>query len=209
MARSVAEDAITPGIRNPDGTLKRPRTIGRFTFMHRPMTTRIPAQTAFSAVLALPFGKFGIRIADETISELIFLPPETPLIPANTALAIAVAERINAWIEHPRIVLELPLSNRGTAFQQRVWQALRAIPAGEVRTYGELARTLGTAPRALGQACGANPFPLVVPCHRAVGAKGIGGFAHASDGYLIAAKRWLLDNEAKPANEMHSTKHAQ
>lgn len=172
------------------------------------MATKTPAEPALSAVLALPFGKFGIRIADETVSELIFLPPESPLIHANTALAIAVAERINAWIEHPRSALDLPLSNRGTAFQQRVWQALRTIPAGEVRTYGQLARALGTAPRALGQACGANPFPLAIPCHRAVGAKGIGGFAHASEGYLIAAKRWLVDNEARSANEMHSTNDA-
>lgn len=173
------------------------------------MTTKTPAEPALSAVLALPFGKFGIRITGETVSELIFLPPETPVIHAKTPLAIAVAEQINAWIENPRIALELPLDKHGTAFQQRVWQALRSIPAGEVRTYGELARTLGTAPRALGQACGANPFPLVVPCHRAVAAKGIGGFAHASDGYLIAAKRWLLLNEAKSANEMHSTNEAQ
>ena len=70
--------------------------------------------------------------------------------------------------------------SRGTAFQQRVWQALRAIPFGETRSYGELARAIGAAKsaRAVGAACGANPVPLIVPCHRVVAANGkLGGFS--------------------------------
>ncbi len=81
---------------------------------------------------------------------------------------------------------------RGTPFQLRVWKALRRIPAGETATYGELARRLGCgSPRAVGRAAGANPLMGLIPCHRLVGAAGIGGFAWGA-----AAKRRLLRAEA-------------
>ncbi|MBQ9166489.1 MAG: methylated-DNA--[Oscillospiraceae bacterium] len=74
---------------------------------------------------------------------------------------------------------ELPLDHQGTPFQQQVWQALRTIPWGETRTYGHIARQIGRpkAARAVGQACNRNPIPLLIPCHRVVGAKGLTGYA--------------------------------
>jgi methylated-DNA-[protein]-cysteine S-methyltransferase len=74
---------------------------------------------------------------------------------------------------------ELPLTARedATPFQRRVWARMQAIPYGEVLTYGELAAELGTAARAVGGACGKNPLPIVVPCHRVVAANGLGGFS--------------------------------
>ncbi len=84
----------------------------------------------------------------------------------------------------------------GTPFRRRVWDALSTIPVGESRTYGEMARRLATAPRAIGGACGANPIALVIPCHRVVGSQGaMGGFMNAVDGDPIAIKRWLLTHE--------------
>ncbi len=71
----------------------------------------------------------------------------------------------------------LEMKPPGTPFQQRVWQALQAIPYGSVRTYGELAHELGSAPRALGGACGANPIAILIPCHRVVSSQGLGGFS--------------------------------
>jgi methylated-DNA-[protein]-cysteine S-methyltransferase len=71
----------------------------------------------------------------------------------------------------------LRMNPRGTAFQQRVWRALQTIPQGSVRTYGELALELGSAPRPLGGACGANPIPILIPCHRVVSRQGLGGFS--------------------------------
>ncbi|MGH8800240.1 MAG: methylated-DNA--[protein]-cysteine S-methyltransferase, partial [Casimicrobiaceae bacterium] len=77
-----------------------------------------------------------------------------------------------------------------------VWDALATIPVGESRTYGELARSLHTAPRAVGGACGANPIALVIPCHRVVGSQGsLGGFMGVTAGDPIAIKRWLLTHE--------------
>jgi methylated-DNA-[protein]-cysteine S-methyltransferase len=78
-----------------------------------------------------------------------------------------------------------------------VWAAIRAIPAGQVRAYGDLARSLGSAARAVGQACGANPFPILVPCHRDVAQHAIGGFAHARGGFLIDTKQWLIQHEQR------------
>jgi methylated-DNA-[protein]-cysteine S-methyltransferase len=76
-----------------------------------------------------------------------------------------------------------------------IWALLRAIPVGQTRTYGEVARELGSAARAVGQACRANPCPIVVPCHRVVGRHGLGGFAGDHQGSRLAIKRWLLHHE--------------
>jgi methylated-DNA-[protein]-cysteine S-methyltransferase len=72
---------------------------------------------------------------------------------------------------------DLPLAPRGGAFESRVWQALAAIPFGRTSTYGTLARALGGEARAVGQACGANPIPVIIPCHRVLSAQGSGGFS--------------------------------
>ena len=87
----------------------------------------------------------------------------------------------------------LPVAVPGTPFQQKVWAVVRTIPPGQTWTYGEVAKALGkpTATRAVGAANGANPLPLVIPCHRVVGVDGLIGF-----GGGLENKRWLLDHEA-------------
>ena len=92
-------------------------------------------------------------------------------------------------------VFDLPLDPAGTEFQQQVWQALRNIPAGEVRSYGELARQLGSSARAVGNACRKNPIPLLIPCHRVVAKSGLGGFAGQTTGDRVALKQRLLRHE--------------
>jgi methylated-DNA-[protein]-cysteine S-methyltransferase len=93
---------------------------------------------------------------------------------------------------------DLPLAPRGTPFQRRVWEALRGIPAGETRSYAAIGQAVGCrAPRAIGQANGANPIPILIPCHRVVAADGsIGGY---SGGEGQATKRYLLALEARAA----------
>jgi len=87
---------------------------------------------------------------------------------------------------------DLPLAPAGTPFRQRVWAAMAAIPYGQTLTYGDIARALGTAPRAVGGACGANPLPIIIPCHRVVGGNGPGGYSGARG---LATKHWLLAHE--------------
>jgi len=103
--------------------------------------------------------------------------------------------QILAYLETPLFVFDLPLKPQGTQFQQSVWGYLRSIPAGEVRTYGEVAADLNSSPRAVGNACRRNPLPLVIPCHRVVSAAGIGGFAGHISGAQIDIKRQLLAHE--------------
>ncbi len=88
--------------------------------------------------------------------------------------------------------IDLPLAPAGSAFRQRVWQAMQAIPVGETQSYGALARAIGSAPRAVGGACGANPIPILIPCHRVVAGGGLGGY---SGGVGPATKVALLKLE--------------
>ena len=150
----------------------------------------------FQAKLDTPFGIVGIRTDGEELSEVVYLPRSAgALAPANR-LAERVCAQIEKYVVDPAFRFDVPLKRLGTDFQRRVWQALAEIPRGETRTYGDIARLLHSAPRAVGQACGTNHFPLVIPCHRVVSATGLGGFAHHSSGYLIEVKRWLLEHEA-------------
>jgi methylated-DNA-[protein]-cysteine S-methyltransferase len=106
-----------------------------------------------------------------------------------------VIQAIQAYLEDPSFRFCFEPLLEGTAFQQRVWHELLQIPLGHTLTYGQLARQLGSSPRAIGNACRANPCPLVVPCHRVVGKTGLGGFAGKNSGPKLQIKRWLLMHE--------------
>lgn len=151
----------------------------------------------FSAVAAFPFGNLGVRTANGVITELCYLPPGfAARAPQDAAAELALAQ-IGQYCADADYQFTLPLKQAGTEFQQKVWDALRSIPRGSTRTYGELAKHVGSVPRAVGQACGANWFPVVVPCHRVTAASGLGGFSNSDDpnGYLLGIKRWLLAHE--------------
>jgi methylated-DNA-[protein]-cysteine S-methyltransferase len=154
------------------------------------------AAGAFSAKLRTPFAVVGIRTDGRAITGIEYLPKsERASAPADPVARRAVRE-LERYFADPHHRFTLPLAPRGTVFQRRVWDAVAAIPVGESRTYGEIARTVRSAPRAVGQACGANPIALVVPCHRVVGSQGaLGGFMNAADGDPLAVKRWLLTHE--------------
>ncbi len=154
-------------------------------------------QPHWDAVLELPFGKVGLRCAPAEVQALEYLPDATqPLAPVS-ALAREVRDQLLAYCRNPRHRFDLPLAAAGTAFQRRVWTLLVETPCGVTQTYGEAARKLGSAARAVGQACAANPYAPVIPCHRVVAATGLGGFAHSLDpgGELLRIKRWLLQHE--------------
>jgi methylated-DNA-[protein]-cysteine S-methyltransferase len=150
----------------------------------------------YAAKVKTPFAVLGIRTDGRAITAIEYLPKsERAAAPADPVAKRAVAE-LERYLADPRHRFTLPLAPRGTVFQRRVWDAIAAIPVGESRTYGEIARSVRSAPRAVGQACGANPIALVVPCHRVVGSKGaLGGFMNAADGDPLAVKRWLLVHE--------------
>lgn len=149
----------------------------------------------FNAIVPAPGFALGIRCTDCQVTEIRFLPPQAEVV-GQTALAREAVRQLQAYLADPAFRFDLPLASAGTPFRNRVWQAIAAIPMGRPATYGDLARQLTSAPRAVGQACGANPYPVVVPCHRVVAASGaLGGFAHSRDGLLLGIKRWLLTHE--------------
>lgn len=149
----------------------------------------------YAAVIQAPFGALGLRTRGDLLSGIDFLPPAHPLKAPETGLVLRAALQLAAYFSDPGTVFDLPIEPAGTPFRRAVWQTIRRIGCGETRTYGELAAILHSAPRAVGQAVGDNPLPIVVPCHRVVGKRGLGGFAHASSGYSLDIKRWLLRHE--------------
>lgn len=158
----------------------------------------MPTQ-AFDARLRAPFATLGISTDGGFVSGIRFLAPDTPaLAPKRNTLAFLVCVQLQAYLEDPRRPFDLPLQLSGSRHQLSVWEAMQAIAPGSTRTYGDLARDLGSSPRAVGSACGANPLPVVIPCHRVVAAAGLGGFMGAAgEGFERGIKRWLLDHEAR------------
>jgi len=149
----------------------------------------------YCAVIAFPAMHVGISIEDEKLVGVRYLPRSTPLREPSSRFAGRVARQLERYRDDPDTEFDLPLAIGGTEFQQRVWRVMQRIPRGKTRTYGDVAKSLGSAARAVGQACGENRLPIIIPCHRIIAAGGIGGFAHSRGGYLLEAKRWLLAHE--------------
>ena len=151
-------------------------------------------------MIAAPFGSLGIttEMVDGSLmlACIRYLPPSAKRIAPGNALAALVEEQCHAYFEDPRAVFDLPLKPQGTAFQQRVWHAVAQLQSGERTTYGEIAARLHSGARAVGGACGANYFPLVIPCHRVVAKANLGGFmGQDAPGFYRDIKLWLLNHE--------------
>lgn len=150
----------------------------------------------YAAVVDMPFGRLGVRLRDEALVAIDRLDGEANCLrQPETEAGRRLVDELQAYLRDPRSGFSIALAPRGTPFQRLVWQALAAIPPGHVLTYGELASRVGSAPRAVGQACRRNPVPVVVPCHRVVAASGVGGYAGEVAGAALQMKRWLLWHE--------------
>jgi methylated-DNA-[protein]-cysteine S-methyltransferase len=150
---------------------------------------------SFHAKLPAPFAVLGVRTLGERVTDIEYLPRGVaPLAPLN-ALAERACREIERYIDDPEHVFNLPFEYSGTVFQCKVWRQISAIPAGRTLTYSDVARALKTAPRPVGGACGANRLPIVIPCHRVLAARGIGGFMGGRGVDALDIKRWLLRHE--------------
>jgi methylated-DNA-[protein]-cysteine S-methyltransferase len=146
-----------------------------------------------------PIGTITL-VAEDGILVEVHLPNETPPAgqaedapPGEDSVLGQASTQLREYFAGERFEFDVPLAPRGTPFQLAAWQALRTIPYGETISYGEQARRLGdrNLARAVGAANGRNPLPIIVPCHRVVGANGhLTGF-----GGGIECKAWLLDHE--------------
>lgn len=153
-------------------------------------------------VISTPFGRLEIstELVDGSlmISGIDYLQKGQTLISPQNSLATLAKEQIGAYLDDPRFQFNLPLKPQGSIYQCRVWSAICEIPVGETVTYGALAKKIKSGPRAVGGACGANHYPLVIPCHRIISAHGVGGFMqNAGLGWYRDIKLWLLNHEAE------------
>jgi methylated-DNA-[protein]-cysteine S-methyltransferase len=151
----------------------------------------------YGVVVEFPKMKVAVATRGGKVVGIRYLPPAAPAQAPRDALAERAARQLERYRDNPDAGFDLPLAIDGTDFQKSVWRAMCAIPRGRTRTYGDLAKELGGEARAVGQACGDNRLPIVIPCHRVVAADGLGGFGHSTGGYLLEAKRWLLMHEAR------------
>ena len=135
-----------------------------------------------------PVGRLTITAEDDAITAVDFGAGRGPS--PNGGLLAEAARQLTEYFAGDLRGFTLPVAPKGTTFRLKVWAAMQTIPYGETRSYGALARALDSAPRAIGGACGANPIPLIIPCHRVVGTGGaLGGF---SGGAGCDTKRQLL-----------------
>jgi methylated-DNA-[protein]-cysteine S-methyltransferase len=149
----------------------------------------------YQAIISAPFGKLGIRCSDTDLLGIEFLSKQTATRSPEGAMAKAICAELDAYLADAKHEIDLPFELAGTHHQCNVWQAMLAIPCGQTLTYGELAKQIGSSAQAVGQACGSNPIPVVIPCHRVVGKSGLGGFMQHADGESLDIKRWLLTHE--------------
>ncbi|MDA0787161.1 MAG: methylated-DNA--[protein]-cysteine S-methyltransferase [Proteobacteria bacterium] len=144
-----------------------------------------------SCVLESPVGLLRVTETGGAISVLDWT--DDPATPPTTPVLRDAAQQLADYFDGKLADFDLPLAPEGTAHQKKVWAALCAIPAGAVRSYGDLAKEIGSSARAVGTACGKNPIPIIVPCHRVLATGGgIGGYSGRGG---VATKRILLNLE--------------
>jgi len=152
-------------------------------------------------IISCPFGSLRINtgLVDGSlmISEIIYLAKGLSKVRPQNDLARQAKDQIEAYFEDPLFKFNLPLKQQGTPYQHRVWSAISDIPVGNTISYGDLAKQIKSGPRAVGGACGANYYPLLIPCHRVLSANGLGGFMQQGGeiGRHLDIKRWLLRHE--------------
>ena len=143
-----------------------------------------------------PFGGVGLTIQNDCVVGIDLRCNSPSSHPIYDPLPQNVAHQIQQYFLQKNFKLDIPYAVSGTSFQKRVWKVISQIPYGHVMTYSELAKKVNSGPRAVANACGANPLPLLIPCHRVIAKNGLGGFMQGVEGGL-KIKEWLLANESK------------
>ena len=163
--------------------------------------------TTYHLIVPAPKGApfcLGIDAESDYIKQVTYLPLEydnelclSPPPPSAQKILAKVKAQFQAYFRNPKSSFDLPLRPAGTLFQQEVWRLIAKIQPGTTLSYGALSRKCGrdNAARAVGQACGANHYPLIIPCHRVVSSCGLGGFAGHAEGFYPKVKAWLLQHE--------------
>ena len=160
------------------------------------MSGRGPAEGQTETRHATPFAVLGIVTDGSVITSVRYLPRHTRPVAPLDRVAERACHEIERYLADPDYLFTVPYRLDGTSFQRRVWHEIEKLCPIKTMTYGEMAQRLHSGPRAVGGACGANPVPLIVPCHRVLAAGGgLGGFMGGKDPFPLSVKRWLLRHE--------------
>lgn len=157
----------------------------------------MPCMVTHRLSIPSPIGRLTLKEESDAIVAIGWTEAEADRAAGNgSALLAEAAAQLDAYFAGRLTRFDLPLAPAGSAFETRVWTAMAEIPYGKTRCYGELADTVGSAPRAVGRACGRNPIPIVIPCHRVLARTGLGGYSGTGG---LATKRHLLTLEGAAA----------
>ena len=160
------------------------------------MTGRGAVDGQTEARYATPFAVLGIVTDGKVVTSVRYLPHSTAQIAPQDRVAERTCREVERYLADPGYLFTVPYCLDGTPFQCRVWREIEKLCPKKTITYGVMAQRLRSGPRAVGGACGANPIPLIVPCHRVLAAGGgLGGFMGGKDPFPLSVKRWLLRHE--------------
>jgi len=144
-------------------------------------------------VIPSPLGALEIVTANDAITALNWTDDDRISHAPNLPLLQAASRQLSAYFDDPKQTFDLPLAPEGEPFEQAVWREMLSIPSGMTCTYGDIAKTLAKPAQAVGGACGRNPIPVIIPCHRVVGAGDrLTGYSGKGG---VETKRWLLQHE--------------
>jgi len=147
-------------------------------------------------IIKTPIGKIAVDYQDDFVTEVQQVADQVRAVSKKGPFAVEIQKQITAYFSGDLKEFNLPfLFKQGTDYQLKVWDQIRKISFGSTKTYGEIAKKIKSGPRAVGNACRRNRLLLLVPCHRVVGATGLGGFMGDTDGSLVRRKQWLLEHE--------------
>lgn len=149
-----------------------------------------------------PFAVLGITTDGAVVTGVRYLPRSTQPVAPHDRVAERACREIERYLADPDYLFRVPYRLDGTPFQCRVWREIEKLCPIKTTSYGVIAERLHSGARAVGGACGANPVPLIVPCHRVLAASGLGGFMGGKDAFPLSVKRWLLRHEGL-VNEHH------
>lgn len=145
---------------------------------------------------AAPFAVLGITTDGAVVTGVRYLPRSTRPLPPQDRVAERACREIERYLADPDYLFTVPYRlEGGTLFQCRVWREIEKLCPIKTTSYGAIAGRLRSGARAVGGACGANPVPLIVPCHRVLAAGGLGGFMGGKEAFPLSVKRWLLRHE--------------
>jgi len=147
-------------------------------------------------IVSTPIGKIAIDYQVDFVTQIHQVADNVREVSKKDPFAIEIKKQFMAYFSGELKEFNLPfLFKQGTDYQLKVWDQIRKISFGDTKTYGEIAKTIKSGPRAVGNACRRNQLLLLVPCHRVVSAAGLGGFMGDADGRLVRRKQWLLNHE--------------